>query len=83
MHRNFTAIQQNHQNSILFHETIPLKLYWPFLHISHACSSLESLHELNGSLGALWENSLNRSIGPLHFYALTVSNTVHTVHIVH
>jgi hypothetical protein len=28
MHRKFPAIlQQNHQNSILFHETIPLKQY--------------------------------------------------------
>jgi hypothetical protein len=25
MHRKFEAIQQNHQNSILYHETIPLK----------------------------------------------------------
>jgi hypothetical protein len=25
MHGKFPAIQQNHRNSILFHETIPLK----------------------------------------------------------
>jgi hypothetical protein len=25
MHRKFAAIQENHQNSILFHESIPVK----------------------------------------------------------
>jgi hypothetical protein len=41
MHGKFAAIQQNHQNSNLFHETIPLRI-WITQHIS-SCSSLHQL----------------------------------------
>jgi hypothetical protein len=44
MHGKFLAIQQNQRNSILFHETIPLSLYFFSLNLEPDLLSKEGLN---------------------------------------